>query len=133
MYTMRRFGESLGRWGASALLMVVIFGLSSRTSDELPRFGVVDALIKKSGHVLGYGLLALSYWRGFGWDLSKMPHAWGLAVAYAATDELHQAFVPGRHPSVVDVLLFDAVGAALALWLRRWRAGSSRIPRLQSR
>jgi VanZ family protein len=120
---MRRWREWLRQWGASALLMVAIFGLSSRPSDELPRFGVVDALIKKSGHVLGYGLLALSYWRGFRWDRNRMAHAWGLAVAFAATDELHQAFVPGRHPSAVDVFLFDAVGAALALWLRRWRAG----------
>jgi len=104
------------------LLMVAIFALSSRPSDELPRFGAVDTLIKKSGHVLGYGLLALSYWRGFRWDRHRMAHAWGLAVAYAATDELHQALVPGRHASAVDVLLFDAAGAALALWLRRWRA-----------
>jgi VanZ family protein len=103
--------------------MAAIFALSSRPSDELPRFGSVDALVKKSGHMLGYGLLALSYWRGFGWDRGRRGHAWALAVAYAATDELHQAFVPGRHPSAVDVLLFDAVGAALALWLRRWRAG----------
>lgn len=101
--------------------MAAIFALSSRPSDELPSFGGVDALIKKSGHVLGYGLLALSYWRGFGWERKRMLHAWGLAVAYAATDELHQAFVPGRHASPVDVVLFDAVGAALALWLRRRR------------
>jgi len=101
--------------------MVAIFALSSRPSDALPRFGVIDTLIKKFGHIVGYGLLALSYWRGFGWNRSRMAHAWGLAVAYAVTDELHQAFVPGRHASVVDVMLFDAVGAALALWLREWR------------
>ena len=117
--------EWLERWGGSALLMMAIFALSSRPSDELPRFGVVDALIKKSGHMLGYGLLALAYWRGFGWDRSKMVHAWGLAVAYAATDELHQAIVPGRHASAVDVLVFDAAGAALALWLPRRRARES--------
>jgi VanZ family protein len=113
--------------------MVAIFALSSRPSDALPRFGAVDALIKKSGHVLGYGLLALSYWRGFRWDRSRMGYAWGLAVAYAATDELHQAFVPGRHASVVDVILFDAAGAALALWLRHWRTRRLANPRLPSR
>lgn len=118
---MKILREWLARWGASAVLMAAIFALSSRPSDELPRFGTVDALIKKSGHMLGYGLLALSYWRGFEWDRGRMGRAWGLAVAYAVTDEVHQAFVPGRHPSAVDVLLFDAVGAALALWLRRSR------------
>lgn len=110
------------KWGVSALLMVAIYALSSRSSDELPRFGVVDALIKKSGHILGYGLLALSYWRGFGWDRSRSMHAWGLALAYAVTDELHQAFVPGRHASAVDVLVFDGLGAALTLFLCRRHA-----------
>ena len=37
-----------------------------------------------------------------------------LAVFYAATDELHQAFVGGRRPSVVD-LGIDATGALIAL------------------
>jgi VanZ family protein len=43
--------------------------------------------------------------------------AWLLAVLYAATDELHQSLVPGRHPSPVDVLLFDNVGALVGVWL----------------
>lgn len=129
MHGMRRFREWLRRWGASILLMVAIFALSSRPADALPRFGAVDALVKKSGHVLGFGLLALSYWQGFGWDRGRMGHAWGLAVAYAATDELHQAFVPSRHASAIDVLLFDAVGAALALGLRTWRARRFGEPR----
>ena len=37
-----------------------------------------------------------------------------LATAYAATDEVHQAFVPNRGPSPFDVLI-DASGAATAL------------------
>jgi VanZ family protein len=40
------------------------------------------------------------------------------------TDEFHQSFVPGRHPSWVDVLGFDGGGALIALslglgWLGR--------------
>jgi VanZ family protein len=40
-------------------------------------------------------------------------------IAYAATDELHQHFVQGRHASPVDVAI-DAVGVALGMlvWLR---------------
>jgi VanZ like family len=34
------------------------------------------------------------------------------AVLYGATDELHQAFVPGRDAAVMD-LVFDLVGAAV--------------------
>jgi VanZ family protein len=37
-----------------------------------------------------------------------------VATAYGATDEIHQAFVPGRTPSVFD-LLADAVGATVAM------------------
>jgi VanZ family protein len=42
---------------------------------------------------------------------------WLLAVFYAVTDELHQSFVPGRHPSLWDVILFDNFGALISLWL----------------
>ena len=40
-------------------------------------------------------------------------------LAYAATDELHQHFIRGRHASPVDVAI-DAVGVALGMlvWLR---------------
>ncbi len=39
-----------------------------------------------------------------------------LVIVYALSDELHQAFVPGRHPDFRDILT-DAAGAALALFL----------------
>ena len=40
-------------------------------------------------------------------------------ITYAATDELHQHFVQGRHASPADVAI-DAVGVALGMlvWLR---------------
>ena len=37
-----------------------------------------------------------------------------LAVLYAITDELHQGFVAGRHPSAVDVGI-EAAGALIAV------------------
>lgn len=67
--------------------------------------------------MLGYGLLALSYWRGLSFDKKHIWLAWLLCIAYAATDEFHQSFVAGRHPSVVDVLLFDGIGSGIALWI----------------
>ena len=65
--------------------------------------------------MLGYGLLSLSYWRGLGLGLGKRPVAWLLAIIYALTDEFHQSFVPGRHASLIDVALFDNLGALISL------------------
>ena len=97
--------------------MAVIFGFSSLPSRELPNFGLFDLIVKKGAHVLGYALLAFAFWYGLRFE----KHLWWLALlfvlVYAVTDEFHQSFVPGRHPSWVDVLVFDGGGAALALFL----------------
>lgn len=104
-------------------LMLVIFLFSSRSADELPNYGSWDYFVKKSAHAVGYGLLALSYLHAL--PRKKYFLAWILAVLYSATDEFHQSFVPGRNPSVVDVLVFDNIGAMIALFLHNW--WSSRV------
>ncbi len=106
------------RWGSAILLMAVIFGASSTPQMSLLYFGPADYFVKKGGHMLGYALLALAYKHGLQQLKNSSPWAWTLAVAYALTDEFHQSFVPGRHPSLLDVFLFDATGAAIALWVR---------------
>jgi hypothetical protein len=118
MPIMRALRNLASRWGAACLLMLGIFVISAQPGSALPRFGWADALVKKTGHALGYGLLALAYWRGLGGGRGRAHEAWGLAVLYSLTDEFHQAFVPGRHPSFLDVILFDSTGAAIALWLK---------------
>lgn len=105
------------RWCPAAVVMLTIFVLSAQTGYDLPNFGSWDYTVKKAGHFLGYGLLGLAYWRGFKLEPKRTRLAWLLAVLYAATDEFHQSFVAGRHPSALDVLLFDGGGAAAALWL----------------
>lgn len=74
-------------------------------------------MVKKGGHMIGYAGLALSYWRALGFRREKWWLAWGFALLYAVSDEFHQSFVPGRHPSVVDVLVFDNLGALVSLWI----------------
>ena len=50
--------------------------------------------------------------------LEREAPALALGVLYAASDELHQAFVRGRHASPVDVAI-DTVG--LLIGLLAWR------------
>ncbi len=107
----------MARWGPAGLAMVTIFLFSARPSTELPDLGHWDYFVKKGGHLLGYALLALAYWRGLNLEPGKRWFAWGLAICYAITDELHQGFVPGRHPSLFDILFFDNLGAVLGLVL----------------
>lgn len=107
-------------------MMLVIFWFSARPSSEMPTFDWADRVIKKGGHMVGYGLLALSYWRAFAFKEDKRWIAWFLAVVYALTDEFHQSFVPGRGPSVWDVIIFDNFGALISLWLLNYYRNEKR-------
>jgi VanZ family protein len=106
------------RWGAAILMMMLIFAASATPSDDLPTFGILNLLIYKGAHMLGYALLAVSFWHGLSRGIKiRRRHivlAFLLSAAYAVSDELHQIFTAGRNPSPVDVLI-DAAGAALGL------------------
>jgi VanZ family protein len=105
------------KWLPALSIMGIIFLFSSRSSSQLPNFDWADALVKKSGHVIGYAILAFSYWYALGMDKNKRWLAWLLAILYALTDEYHQSYISGRHSSIWDVLIFDDIGALLSLWL----------------
>lgn len=112
--------KKVSRYIPAAIMMAAIFTFSSIPLRDLPNFSWADVVVKKGGHMIGYALLALSYWfalkpeKGKNW---KYWLAWVLAILYATTDEFHQSFVPGRHASPIDVLVFDNLGAAIALFL----------------
>ena len=110
----------LKRWLPSLLMMATIFGFSSIPSQEMPSFGMLDFSIKKLGHALGYGLLAVAYMHGLGGKRYWL--AWLMALLFSATDEFHQSFVPGRGPSLWDVFVFDNLGAITGLWVRSFFA-----------
>lgn len=76
---------------------------------------MLNFLMRKSGHFLGFGTLAVLFWFGLsatGWWRYLL--AWGFATIYGATDEWHQSFIPGRSASVYDVML-DSAGALVFL------------------
>ena len=119
----------LGRyWLPPALYLLLIWTLSSRTSllPEAPPFPHFD----KVAHFAEYGGLGLLLARAIGMTFGRFAVGAAIlfAVSYGALDEVHQAFVPGRQPSLLDVLadLAGATsGALLWAWIARRRHGSS--------
>ena len=69
--------------------------------------------------MLGYAMLSWSYCHALDMKPSKRWLAWLFAILYAVTDEYHQSFVTGRHPSAWDVLVFDNLGALITMLLVR--------------
>ena len=108
------------RWLPALLMMLVIFWFSAQPASEIPTFYWAEGVVKKGGHMIGYGLLALAYWRVFDFGEEKRWLAWLLAVLYAITDEFHQSFVPGRNSAIWDIVVFDNLGALIALWLMNY-------------
>ena len=98
------------------LMMLAIFLFSAHPSGPTP-LSLLERIVYKGGHVIGYSMLALSYWRAFSLRPKMRWFAWLLAVLYAVTDEYHQSFVPGRHPTAFDVLVYDNIGALLSILL----------------
>lgn len=92
-----------------------------------PVLDATHTVIRKLAHVGEYAVLALLLYP----SLSGRKHAarWVLlaCLAYAFTDELHQAFVPGRGPSLIDCAI-DVAGAALgALLIHVFRHGPPKL------
>jgi VanZ family protein len=89
----------------------VIFTLSSIPSLSTG-LGTWDTILRKGAHLTEYAVLGGLLYRALG----REPLALAVGIAYAATDELHQYFVRGRHASPVDVAI-DAVGVAAGMLL----------------
>ena len=111
-------------WAPALIWMGVIFAFSARPSlPEVPG-RVSDLVVKKTAHIVEYGVLACFYLRGLS-RRSQKGAALRLAtvvlcLAYALSDEYHQSFIPGRHGKLLDVAV-DGVGASGAMLLDWWR------------
>ena len=79
-------------------------------------WGSIHFYIRKTGHFLGYGLLALAWLRAWWLTLPKSEFLTDAFLALlgtamvASADELHQMFLPGRTGTPWDVLI-DCCGA----------------------
>jgi len=95
------------------------------------KFVVFHHYLRKTGHVVGYGMLGLLLLRGwratFGraqallWRTSLL--SWLGTAFVASMDELHQSYIPSRTGTWRDAVLDSVAGLAFLLvayfWLRR--------------
>lgn len=125
------------------LFMAVIFSFSAKTAVESSKSsnvfvevlmdehfpwagqenetavrGTLSFLVRKCAHMTEYAVLSMLalYWL-FSFPLSyraRVSTAALISILYAAGDEFHQLFVPGRSGQVRDVMI-DAAGAILGL------------------
>lgn len=107
--------DSAERSGGIAVLLLekVMPSYQNLPEEEQMRIeGVADHYLRKTAHFCMYGLLGILICLAFGY-MSSRPRTHVLrtllfGALYAASDEIHQAFVPGRGPLVTDVLLDGA-------------------------
>ncbi|MGA2345055.1 MAG: VanZ family protein [Candidatus Sulfotelmatobacter sp.] len=143
----------LKAWIAATLWLIVIamestaFGSANNTSRflyplfhylfgmELERFQPFHFFLRKVGHVFGYGLLSILFFRAWRETLPapgdpKWTWRWAnisvLGTALVASlDEWHQTFIPTRTGTVHDVILDTCAAIAaqilVLLWMK-WRA-----------
>jgi VanZ family protein len=98
---------------------------------NLHQLAVFNHYLRKTGHVIGYGMLGLFLLRGwratFGqtrallWRTSLL--SWLGTAFVASMDEWHQSFIPSRTGTWRDVVLDSTAGFVFLVvgyfWLRR--------------
>lgn len=98
------------------------------TASASPDPGLPSSVSDKTAHVAAYALLSVLVLRALA-DGALATMTWPratvavlLSVLYGVTDEVHQRFVPGRSPDVLDVVAdaVGAVGGVAALLILRW-------------
>lgn len=126
-------------WIPPLVWMSLIFYLSSLSG--LPDFHTLDLVMKKGAHVAVYAILYFLLFRAFHAlhpergvsSLRTCLWAGTAAFLYAVSDEIHQAFVPLRRPSAVDVGVDSAGILLMYMALRKGTGFFSRLLRRPKR
>ena len=115
------------------MLLMRLFG-----QINLYEFLIFHHYLRKTGHVVGYGMLSLLLLRGWRATLDQYNRqlgrtvvlAWLGTVFVAAMDEWHQSYIPSRTGTWRDVVLDSAAGLTFLLlaywWLNKDGAPGSR-------
>jgi VanZ family protein len=115
---------------AGLLELAVRYFFSALSHDT---FRLIHTLIRKLGHFSEYFVLAVLVIRALRQETDEKPRprrlalGLGLTALYAVSDELHQAFVPGRTASAADVLLDVFGGLCGTLWFHLRNHGKVQI------
>jgi VanZ family protein len=112
---------------SAAWIVGILRWIAPQLAEQLTpeQLHLLNYTFRKMGHGTGYLILTLlGYWafrRSFGLEPYRAL-CWAVLTSLlrAVLDEIHQAFVPGRTGTPVDVMI-DAVGIALAAWLIQQR------------
>lgn len=103
--------------GITEKILVSAKKLVTNLDIELDTF---NHLIRKSAHFISYLILGILVLNAISKN-KKLNLKWtmisiSICMLYAISDELHQAFVPGRGPSVFDVVI-DSFGASVGIFI----------------
>ena len=99
-------------------------------------------VIRKTGHVIGYSILSLLFFRawratiqvtgGPRWSVLWAGIAFSVTALVASLDEWHQTFLPSRTGTIRDVVLDSAAALVTQVfiyaWLRRGRDEDPSLP-----
>ena len=111
------------RWVPAIVVMAVIFIASATPGSDIPGFGIWDVFFKKGGHMLGYALLATASYHAMNSSNRSIKQKFILVLClvalYAASDEFHQRFTPGRTASFRDVGI-DVAGGLIGVTVMRF-------------
>ena len=119
MFSSQPSAESLESSSFLAEFFIKIFYPEFATSSKDTQMLMIEScqnIVRKGAHITEYAILGFL---GLGACLStfKRKNFWislGICVLYAASDEIHQLFVPGRAGRISDVLI-DSVGALIGI------------------
>lgn len=124
----KNFGKIINLWLPVFVWAAVIFYFSSQPQKHASDFFLLDFLIKKAAHVGEYAVLFTLIYRATN---KHIPLTFVLTILYAASDEFHQTFVPGRTPKLYDIFGFDITGANIACYAL-WKL-SQRVKKKQKK
>jgi VanZ family protein len=113
----RTVRNAVRAWAPVVVWAAVIFAFSSIPSLGTG-LGTWDLILRKLAHLTEYAILGALLVRA----LARPSLAILLGALYAASDEVHQHFVRGRHAAWYDVVI-DTVGVTVGviLWRRLTR------------